>query len=310
MRIHKAIEPFSWLPNFKGKVRILKFLYRLFKAKGTHDIFLAHLKKPVDYYAKLDTFCAHELMAFMMGGYEEDTVRLLDKLYHYRGYFMDIGANIGLISIPFTIIQKQKLGHANDKQKITYCFEAVASNYEALNYNIKMNNLNKNITAFCLGLGDSQKDAEIQVEGNLRGGQGTGTASIIAAHSDYECERIKLYLTTLDKLIDEKKIPDDCSLIKLDTDGYDFFILRGAKNLLNNSRPIIFGEFMEYCLQWHNQSVEDVVNYVHEFNYKVYARKQGSWIFTENFNFDTFVCDLLLLPNEKIEFYKYLLDNR
>lgn len=290
------------LPNFRGKVRVLKILYRLFVKEGKHDIIFTKLHRPVSYKAMIDTHCAHELMAYMMSGYEYDTVKFLDRIYDKNSFFFDIGANIGLISIPFTIMQKNKF---SNHKKYTYCFEAITSNCNSLNYNIKINNLKNNISAFCIGLGDTEKNAEIQVEGNLKRGEGTGTASIISAHSNYKCERIKLYVTTLDKLIDAGKIPSSCSLIKLDTDGYDFFILKGAKHLLSNSRPIIYGEFMEYCLNWHNQSIKNVISYVEDFNYLAYAKKQNKWLFSDKIKLDSFICDLLLVPEEKLDMCKW-----
>ncbi|MDM8541598.1 FkbM family methyltransferase [Desulfococcaceae bacterium HSG9] len=306
MKFQWLFYPFTLLPNFKGKVRILKILYRILDNNIKHDaVFEVKLKRPVPYYAKLNMHCAHELMCFMANGYEADTVAFLDKLYDSKGYFLDVGANIGLISIPFTIMQQKKYTYSGNHS--IYCFEAVTSNYIALKHNIALNKLANEIEVFCVGLGDVEKDVEIYVEGNLKDGEGTGTANIMAAHSDYKCERINLHINTLDNMVADGHIPIDCSLMKLDTDGYDLFILKGAETLLRTSRPIILGEFMEYCLNWHNQSVKDVIEYMDELDYRVYFKKQKEWIFFEHIDIESFVCDLLLIPKEKVSLYEWCL---
>jgi hypothetical protein len=43
-------------------------------------------------------------LAFFDGGYEPDAVRFLTRCYDRDGAFLDIGDNIGLISLPFADI--------------------------------------------------------------------------------------------------------------------------------------------------------------------------------------------------------------
>jgi len=237
-------------------------------------------------------------MAYMMGGYEQDTVEFLVKLYNeFEGDFFDIGANIGLICIPFAkLLTKSRYSSLSPN---IYAFEAIESNQKTLAYNISINGLENNIFSVPRALGEIQKEVDIQVEGNLKSNEGTGTANIIASDSDYKCERIKLNITTIDNLIKLGEILVNCQLIKIDTDGYDLFILMGAKNLIENSRPIIFGEFMEHCLNWHGQSVTDVIHYMNKFNYKVYAKIKGKYLFQEKFETKDYVQDLLIVPEEK-----------
>jgi FkbM family methyltransferase len=134
-----------------------------------------------------------------------------------------------------------------------FCIEAIRSNYEALIQNIKLNQRQSSIAAIGKAVGEQEKTVGIQVEGNLRDGEGTGTANILAEGSDYPCERIPLTITTLDQLMESGEIPKRCSLIKIDVDGYDLFVLQGAKQMLAFSRPIVFGEFNSHCLAWHGR---------------------------------------------------------
>ena len=96
----------------------------------------------------------------------------------------------------------------------------------------------------------------------------------------------------------EGRIPNHCSLIKLDVDGYDFFVLQGAKRLLSFSRPLIFGEFNSHCLAWHGHSHDDVARYMEKFDYDVFAKSKRDWAFTR-MRKNKVDQDLLLVPKEK-----------
>jgi FkbM family methyltransferase len=284
------------LPNFRGKVRIAKELKTKLGLDNHHIIETVNLSIPARYCATLDLHSWHEFVTFVDGTFEEGTVRFLTKCYDGSGCFLDIGANIGLISLPFANLVDPS---NSSESPFIFCVEAVRSNYERLLDNIKLNRRDKAVVAIGEGVGDCQKSIEIQVEGNLTDAAGTGTANILADGTDYPCERIKLTITTLDKLIEIGKIPDNCSLIKIDVDGYDLFVLQGAKKLLSSSRPIIFGEFNSHCLAWHGHSHRNVAEYVKEFDYDVFWKSPDDWEFfcLENQKIDQ---DLLLVPREKM----------
>jgi FkbM family methyltransferase len=269
------------LPNFRGKVRLAKELQKKLGLENHHILETVVLNDPARYHATLDLHSWNEFLAFVDGGYEGHTVRFLAGCYDKRGCFLDIGANIGLISLPFaTFIDPSNFAES----PFVFCIEAVRSNYERLVHNIQLNQREKAIVAIGKGVGEREKTVEIQVEGNLKEGAGSGTANILAEDTDHPCERIPLTITTLDKLNEIGKIPHRCSLIKIDVDGYDLFVLQGAGKLLSFSRPIIFGEFSSHCLAWHGHSHTDVANYVKKFDYHVFYKPTQAWKFCLSIN--------------------------
>src|SRR5262249_235519 len=159
--------------------------------------------------------------------------------------------NVGLLSLPFAnIVDSSNL----ESSPFVFCVEPIKSNYETLLHNVKLNRRQNTIAVIGKAVGEREKTVEIQVEGNLKDGEGTGTANILAEGTDYPCERIPLAVTTLDALRASGEIANRCSLMKIDVDGYDFFVLLGAKQILSFSRPLIFGEFSSHCLAWHSHS--------------------------------------------------------
>lgn len=295
-------RPLRILPNFRGKVRVLLEFYRMLGLSSQHVKIETTLSRPVMGRFQLDLHSLHERMAFLMDEYESDTVEFLLKLHSGGGAFIDIGANIGLISIPFA----KKIAELQS-DCVIYSIEAVSSNIESLSKNIALNKLEDRITIIHNGVGDTAKNVEIQVEGNLAEGQGSGTANILPENSQYKCERIPISITTLDILFAQGKIPGNVNLIKVDIDGYDLLAMLGASDLLSKTRPVIFGEFMAHCLNWHKQSLEDVVAFMQSLEFSTFARCHPEWEFTATLNTSTYVQDLLILPNERINEFRWCL---
>src|SRR2546430_11531342 len=132
------------LPPFKGKVRVAKELRKILGLDNHHILETIVLNDPVSYRATLDLHSWHELLAFIDGGYEGDTVRFLARCFDRRGCFLDIGANIGLIGLPFAAsIDPSNL----PEYPFVFCIEAVRSNFERLVHNIQLNQRQRSIIA-------------------------------------------------------------------------------------------------------------------------------------------------------------------
>lgn len=280
-------------------------LHNLLGLGGKHVEVDARLTRPVSYRMLLDLHSKHELMAYLMSEYEASATTFLVSVYDGNGYFLDVGANIGLISIPFAFMTATAGPAPALAPMPIYCVEPIRSNYDSLCRNVSRNDLDKRIKALCFGLGEAQKCVDIQVEDNLKDGAGTGTANILAEGSKYECERIPLQITTIDDLVASAQLPPDCSLIKLDTDGYDLFVLKGAAKMLAAARPIIFGEFMAHCLRWHGQTADDVKRFMESLGYVVFFKSNREWRFDREMPMAEFVSDLLLLPDERVHEFRW-----
>ncbi len=296
----------SRLPNFRGKVRAGLALHRLLGLRGRHVVTDALLRRPLKFQMRLDLQCAHERMALLMGGYEAETSKFLARCYPGRGYVLDVGANIGLIAIPLALALREKDPTA---AQIVHCVEPIKSNCDALRHNIQLNDLGRNVSLLECCLGESERTAEMVVEGNLPSGQGTGTAILIATGSTYVCERIAVQLTTIDALVSAGRLPRDCALIKLDCDGYDFNVLRGARTLLTDARPVVFGEFHAYCLNWHGQTHAEAVQFMNEFDYASFQPSSAGGHRFVPFTPEPGVeQDLLFIPRESLGRFGWCVD--
>jgi FkbM family methyltransferase len=78
---------------------------------------------------------------------------------------------------------------------------------------------------------------ERNCEGLFRVQESNGTGRLLKTDGD------GVAVWTLDALLSER-YPDflSCNLLKIDTDGYDFRVLRGSRKVLSRSKPVVFFE--------------------------------------------------------------------
>ena len=164
---------------------------------------------------------------------EPETLSWMDNFQLHNSkkiVYWDIGANIGLYSIYAAVKFK-------DIEIIS--FEPSTSNTRTLSRNISINNLESKISIFPLALSD--KENIISYFNETRFSEG-GSISNFNSNINYNGEiveenRIKnkynLFGTSIDNLILNKilKVPN---YIKIDVDGIEHLILKGAENLLKN----------------------------------------------------------------------------
>ena len=144
--------------------------------------------------------------------------------------FWDIGANIGLYSIYAAVKFK-------DIEIIS--FEPSTSNTRTLSRNISINNLESKISIFPLALSDKENIISYFHETQFSEGI---AISNFNSNIDYRGEIVKenqiknkynLFGTSIDNLI-LNKILTVPNYIKIDVDGIEHLILKGAENLLKN----------------------------------------------------------------------------
>ena len=146
--------------------------------------------------------------------------------YGGEGTFYDIGANIGIYS----------LYYAKSKTGSVYSFEPSVFNLRQLAKNISINTMNDRITILSNPLSNLTGVATF-MNGNIDEG---GALSAFGVNYGYDGKLIDSDIKysvlgfSLDDLLKNGLISKAPSLIKIDVDGIEHLILRGAKNTLEN----------------------------------------------------------------------------
>jgi FkbM family methyltransferase len=166
-----------------------------------------------------------ELSLFQTGTYEKGTLYFIASCLNRGDCFIDIGANIGLMSI----FASQCDGNSG---KIL-AFEAHPETHELLLENIALNHI-ENIDTFNFALGNEPGKATIYDNWNVNRG---GASLVIHAENSTGFE---VDVKTLDEVIQNDFQP---KMIKIDVEGFEFQVLKGATNTIKNCKPILIIEF-------------------------------------------------------------------
>jgi len=171
-----------------------------------------------------------QYLAAVGAEFEPYMVQLFSALVTPDDVVADIGANIGLTALLFS-----KMAHK------TYAFEPSPSTYRILLENLARNRID-NVYAFNLGLGHKQEKLTITfASGNRSGGYVSDKIRPEAGHVTEEIQ-----IETIDRFFAVEGICP--SFIKIDVEGFEMNVVRGATSFLADYRPTVVMEMNHFCL--------------------------------------------------------------
>lgn len=134
---------------------------------------------------------------------------------------VDIGANIGDTILGMGV---------ENKDEYYIAIEGAEKYYSLLEKNLTVNKVN-NYTIYQTFLSDRSNDISYAAICN------NGTGCLVKGENGAET----VQMTTLDELLRDRDKTID--LIKIDTDGFDYKILRGGRKLIVNDKPTLYFEY-------------------------------------------------------------------
>ena len=156
--------------------------------------------------------------------YEIDMLRdIRDKTAGRRPVIVDAGAYIGNHSLFFAM-------HCN---AIVHSFEPFDTSFESLKKNISLNTLNDSVVTHNVALGDAITEAKMYVADK----KNAGMNRIVST------EPGDTHVTTLD--IELLNNVNKVDVIKIDVEGMEVNVLRGAMGIIKRDWPILYVEAFE-----------------------------------------------------------------
>lgn len=164
----------------------------------------------------------HQTKVWQTGGhYEKPFVELLLSFLGPDSIAIDVGASLGA----HTIAYAQICAHV-------YAFEPNRNALPFLHKNLEMNGLSNRVTVYEIGLGDCT--------GNYLLGEALSTTGNVGG-TKFKMPLIESEIGRPILRLDDLDLPR-ADLIKIDVEGMELDVLRGADKYLRECRPILFFE--------------------------------------------------------------------
>lgn len=199
---------------------------------------------------------------YYYGEYEAGTLSVLKDFLRAGDVFLDVGAYIGF----HACVVAKFVG----KSGLVYAIEPNPEIYKILLTNIRINKLT-NISSLEIALGAEESETYIYDCNRTN----VGAASLIRPQGVSEESGKLVRVTTIDRLIENKqlRIP---TLIKIDVEGFELNVLKGAKTLLEGSQaPMLCVEYSNLHPQCHG-APRDIYRLIKSVNdYSFYKLKHG-----------------------------------
>ena len=204
---------------------------------------------------------------------------------------IDIGANVGRHSVPLA----KKLGDGG----FLYAFEPIPVIRKLLIDNIFSSSLN-NVAVFPCALSNVNKVSEFIYIPNLPEESGLKKRHRYNAVPENE-QIIKVGTFRLDDLISTSK---SISFIKIDVEGGELDVLRGAKEVLKSSQPIVAFECGASSYLGYHETPDEIFEIFSSLGYSIFSILGEEMSNCEQFSKETHAqkfWDYIALPNSKKE---------
>lgn len=176
-------------------------------------------------------FCGNDLYSvlYFSSSFEPEVRK---KMYGIKdGWIIDVGANGGMHTIPLA---------KNLESGKVISIEPEPKNFRILKKNIKLNKL-KNVIPLKIACSDKDGKSYLYLDEGCMGGH-----TIIL--EGYKQRKIEIKTARLDNLLRKLKI-DKIALMKVDVEGAESLVLKGAKETIKKYHPeIVFEAQNEDCL--------------------------------------------------------------
>jgi FkbM family methyltransferase len=179
---------------------------------------------------------------------EKDFFHFLSMLEDGKGDVLDIGANLGIMTVHLA----KKLPNTT-----IHAIEPLPDNISVLKRIIQHFGLKKiKIHEVAVGETEGKVDMILPHQGKTKM-QGLSHVKHESITEWNEGEEFQVPVNTLDNLLNGNSIQG----IKIDVENFEFYALKGGKRILENNHPIIYAEL------WDNENRQNCLEYLKGMNY-------------------------------------------
>ncbi len=266
MNLAHGINLFFRKHPLKGAYRFTKFISKLLLSAPEK----IKIPQIIHTYSGLNFWIEHliepgvEKELYYHGIYEAGTLHVLKSCLQPGDCFMDIGSNVGLM----TVVAAQQVGPTG----VVYAFEPEPRVSAILTKNIEINAL-QNVRVNNFALGSVPGNLMLYPQDEISLGSATLTNNAPQAATG-----INVKVETLDNFLNKNNITK-IKMLKIDVEGWELEVLKGARQLLARSvAPILCVEYSR--LSHKDTHTEDIYDFLGSINkYRIFKlKKTKEWI--------------------------------
>jgi FkbM family methyltransferase len=225
--------------------------------------------------------------ALFNGGFENTERSFVERFLRPGMAVLDIGAHHGF----YTLLASRKVG----SQGRVLAVEASPREREKLELHLRINGC-KNVQVESRALADREGDAEFYV---VKGSQ-TGCNSLRRPEVSEAAEAIPVRLARLDNVLREHQI-EKVDFIKLDVEGAELSVLRGAAQLLKKCpRPVILAEVFNIRTRPWGYEANESIRYLAGSDYRWFRPISGGGVEEVDARQDEYEGNFVAIPEERI----------
>jgi FkbM family methyltransferase len=261
----------SWIPITKIKIVGAKILYKitaLFVGKERRII----SREGINY--EIDLAEGIELSLFLFGKFQSHITKNSFLKINKDDTIIDIGANVGLMTLQFAkLVPNGKV----------YAFEPTFYALERLKKNLELNpTLSVNVSVFNSFVSEFSNSNPNIVAFSSWKVNGERGANDHPVHLGTPKATDGVPAISLNDFVENNKL-EKIDFIKIDTDGHEYEVFKGAAIAIAKYRPKIIFEIGLYVMEEKNISFEFYYTYFKELNYKLIDTKSEKVISLSNY---------------------------
>lgn len=188
----------------------------------------------------------------LSGVFEPATTDLVTTFVSPGMYVLDIGANIGY----YTLLLARAVG----PQGRVWAFEPTAALQQDLKWHVVANGFADRVVIVPVGLSDHEGRADIAID---------NISATLHWAEDGPPNRVEtIDLRRLDAVAADLGI-EKLDFVKIDIDGHEFHLLKGAEQILREHRPTMVMEMAQSSLHVAATDVRELARLIHAMGYSI-----------------------------------------